>query len=245
MARRSNTTEAVAKEAKVEEAPLTMLQQVALRAPVWGAAIGGALVVYGITKSVMWITSSFMHVNFSTVGFIGFAAGFLSASLCAGGAYATYRFLTIRPEFVYRKALSSIGGHEISKEVLGGTVHSGSLRAYTLRTGGVGLNSERRVAWLWPRVQMIFQVEGDVRTAMATVEAEKRYGNLELTLLTIDVMDVASHQTELMLLEGSKERLKVRGQLRGFLQSERVKYMDQDVPDSFNQVEKEIHDAEA
>lgn len=59
---------------------------------------------------------------------------------------------------------------------------------------------------------------------MVTVEAVKQRGRLKLSLLTLDVL---SERPELLILHGTPDRLYVAGQLRGFLQAERVKYLAQ------------------
>lgn len=222
---------------------LTLLDKVKLNAPKVVAGIGGLVAVYGVTKTVMFITSGFMKVNFTTVGMIGFAAGFSSAAMCAGGAYAINRALTIRPERAFRHALAAIAADPEVIEHLGDTVQSGKLRAYTIRQGSFGLSPTKALEWLPPRVQMLFQVVGDKRYGMATVEAEKRGTRIHLNLVTVDAMDQRDDTTTLIFVAGDRERLSVRGQLRGFLQSERVRYMAQDVPDSMSAEEVKMETA--
>lgn len=82
-----------------------------------------------------------------------------------------------------------------------------------------------RPTWVEPRVQMMFQVNGDFDDGMVTVEAKKMFPNtLKYSLVTVDPFKRTS---PMVLVEGDEERLHVRGQLRGFLQSERVPYIKQ------------------
>lgn len=63
------------------------------------------------------------------------------------------------------------------------------------------------------------------------MEAVKHKGVLKITLLALDIASVRGAQAALdpLILEGTEERLHVRGQLRGFLQAERSKYIAQDI----------------
>ena len=111
--------------------------------------------------------------------------------------------------------------------MLGGTVRPGSLRAYTIRKGFFGLDSNRRLAWLDPRVQMLFQVTGsEDKTAMVSMEALRHRTHLNFTLIAVDVLDTPTG-SQLVVVAGDEDRLHVRGQLRAFLQSERVQYIEQ------------------
>ena len=62
------------------------------------------------------------------------------------------------------------------------------------------------------------------------MEAVKHKGVLKITLLALDISAMRAGQPppEPLVIEGREERLHVRGQLRGFLQSERSKYIVQD-----------------
>jgi len=76
---------------------------------------------------------------------------------------------------------------------------------------------------------MMFQVKGDFDDGMVTVEAKKLFPNtLQYSLVTVDPLKRSS---PMVLVEGEEERLHVRGQLRGFLQSERVPYIKQNQAD--------------
>ncbi len=63
------------------------------------------------------------------------------------------------------------------------------------------------------------------------MEAVKHKGVLKITLLALDIAPARAGQGVLdpIIVEGTEERLHVRGQLRGFLQAERSKYIEQDV----------------
>jgi len=74
---------------------------------------------------------------------------------------------------------------------------------------------------------MLFSVEGNKGSGLVSLEAQKNAGgSYEFTLLTLDTLASAKSPSKLVLVDGSEERLKVRGQLRGFLQTERVKFVE-------------------
>lgn len=63
----------------------------------------------------------------------------------------------------------------------------------------------------------------------ATVEAVKHRGVLKITLLALDISTQPGQAPlDPLICEGSEDRLHVRGQLRGFLQAERGKFIAQD-----------------
>lgn len=221
---------------EAEGAALSSMEKFKLNLPTYGAIAGGVLIVYGVSKTVLYITHTFMSVNFSTVAYISFIAGFGAAAFCGALFASGYRMVTIRPEPVFRAALSAVKANPEARQLLGSSIRAGQLRAYVLRTGTFGLDSEtRKLTWLRPRVQMLFQVVGSEREGMACVEGTRKLGSLRkvhVNMLTLDVLRSDGDST-MVLVTGSPERLKVRGQLRGFLQTERVKYISQDVRDKF------------
>lgn len=110
--------------------------------------------------------------------------------------------------------------------MLGRNVRSGKLRAYKIDGGYFG-PKDGTFGWQPPRVQMLFQVQGEHDDGIATVEAIKRRGATSLTLLAFDSFTADGRVLE--VLHGQASRLHVVGQLRGFLQTERAQYIAQDV----------------
>lgn len=120
--------------------------------------------------------------------------------------------------------------------MLGSSISGGTLRAYVLRSGRFGLNNDKKLRWLPPRVQvcvfectrtlgvhctvtpcllrlcqMMFQIEGDKRQGMVCVEATRDMSNLRqltVSLLTVDVFR-SSGQADLVVVSGDKDRLQV------------------------------------
>lgn len=63
------------------------------------------------------------------------------------------------------------------------------------------------------------------------MEAIKHKGSIKLTLLSLDILPRAGTPAgEPILIAGKEDRLHVRGQLRGFLQTERATFVPQDLP---------------
>ncbi len=63
-------------------------------------------------------------------------------------------------------------------------------------------------------MQMIFDVKGELYDGLVTVEALKSRGGLDLTFISLDVMNRGE---ERVLVKGDLERLNVKDQLREFL----------------------------
>lgn len=110
--------------------------------------------------------------------------------------------------------------------MLGRKVRCGKLRAYKIDGGYFG-PKDGAFGWQPPRVQMLFQVQGEHDDGIVTVEAIKRNGATHLNLLAFD--SFTSDGRILQVLQGQAARLHVVGQLRGFLQTERAQYIAQDI----------------
>lgn len=190
------------------------------------AVAGGCVVVYSVSRFVSWGAGLSLTDALS----MGFGGGFAAAAASGAVLWAVSAALRIRPERVFKHTLARVQAHQGVQGMLGLHVNAGSLRAYTLRTGYLSLcDVTYRPVWVEPRVQMLFQVEGDFGKGMVTVEAKKHFPNsLAFTLVTVDPLGPKGH---MQLVEGDAERLHVRGQLREFLQTERVSYIEQTVQD--------------
>ena len=104
--------------------------------------------------------------------------------------------MTIRADPVYRYGLAKVQGSPACQAALGnGMVSSGHLRSYRLDPGRLeaASSSSWRIAYRPPRIQMIFDVQGQdppYRTGICTIEAHKATGafppKLETTLLKVD-----------------------------------------------------------
>ena len=231
----------------------------------WGPyaslAVGGSVVVYGVSSLALHVTSTFLSLSLTDALYGGFGAGFLSCGMLVAGGLRSYKSITIHPDAVFRLALGKVQRDERVASALGATVAAGPLQAYNLVPGHV---STQKLGWVDPRVQMLFQVEGKdtgregmVRSAasaargvcvfllwgaflfltaqtpllQATVEAIKHKGVLKVTLLTLDILPAhGAPPIEPILVAGKEDRLHVRGQLRGFLQTERAAFVPQDKP---------------
>ena len=139
------------------------------------------------------------------------------------------RRFSIRPELVFRTAFHKLKNSQVVVDAIGAPVKAGALRAYTIQQGHMAFCADNSLKWVSPRVQMLFALEGSQHSAMVSLEAETVNGALNFTLLTVDVLG-AKQNAPPLVVEGLQDRLEVRGQLRGFLQSERVRYIEQTKP---------------
>lgn len=103
--------------------------------PQISAVAGGVIVVYGVSRFMVSMTNQFMATTLTDAAWMGFYGGFAAAGLSAGALFVISRALTIRPERVFRHALRRVQAHEAAQHSLGLHIHSGELRAYTIRQG--------------------------------------------------------------------------------------------------------------
>ena len=106
-------------------------------------------------------------------------------------------------------------------EELGGHIESQGLKAYKIDGGTIGFK-DGKIGYLPPRIKMIFDVKGELYDGLATVEAVKSSGNLDLTFVGLDVMNATEDR---ILVRGDKARLHVKDELRGLIsfKSDRLK----------------------
>jgi hypothetical protein len=102
-----------------------------------GVTIG----VYGISSTVAHLTSYLLNINFKTVGYMGFGAGFLSATISAGGLLYLRRYLTIMPEDVFRLSMYQLQNNGDVLRAMGETLVAGKLKAYNISNGHFGTSS--------------------------------------------------------------------------------------------------------
>lgn len=73
---------------------------------------------------------------------MGFVGGLCTGFICSGMAYSAWRMSIIRPEVAFQKALGMIRSNNEVQRLLGGNIRGGNLRAYTIRTGRLGFDSD-------------------------------------------------------------------------------------------------------
>lgn len=203
-----------------------------------GAAVLGIGGVYFISSVVMGSANWFLSIPPHSFIWYGYIAGFFSAALCGGLIYATRRSVTIRPENVFRMSRKLVENNTEVQSQLGRYLTPGKLKAYKIDGGNITLEKKSGDTFATvpslkpPRVQMLYNMFGDGgKEGMVSVEAVKLKGQLTLRMVAVDV------GSNLILISGTEERLKVAGQLRGFLQAERAKYLSQDVEEDDDDVE--------
>jgi len=177
----------------------------------------GGVVVYGISAGVHKVVSTFMGLNFTTVAWVGWAGGFVSASLCAAAAYSLKKAVQIRPQLAFYHCMDLIKASALAESVLGTSITTGQeeLRAYRVDGGHFSVDDSMKPVWLPPRCQMLFQVRGSNEVdALASVECVKEGGRLVVNLLCLDVCNASE---DVLFIEGKEERMHVKDQLRGFV----------------------------
>ena len=147
--------------------------------------------------------------------------------------YLARRTVTIRPENVYRMSRKMVERNNAVNVKLGHYTKPGKLKAYKIDGGNFTVRPGTLIPmYKPPRVQMLYNMFGaHDKEGMVSVEAEKINGRLKMKLVVVDV------GREMILVDGTEDRMKVAGQLRGFLQSERVRYLQQDVIENDDDIE--------
>jgi hypothetical protein len=212
--------------AKSAESTIALLRKYAPQ--IWLGA-GALVVIYGVSSIGLSVASGIMSLDIWTVFKYGVATGAGAALALGGGALYGLRLRRISPEAAFRKALARVQSSQRAQEALGTNIRSGQLKAYVAHRGHFALGGKAQpLAWVEPRVQLLFQVAGEVNEGMVTAEAVKHKGGVVLSLVALDTLAKPSAPARVLLLKGSEDRLHVRGTLRGFLQTERAAYIPQD-----------------
>jgi len=110
-----------------------------------------------------------------------------------GLALFTADTLTIRADPVFKHCLHKVQVEEAVQLALGDGIVPGKLRSYRLDAGKFEATSSSSLTWRHPRIQMIFDVQGQgppFRSGIVTAEAKKVSGSfppkLRTTILKID-----------------------------------------------------------
>lgn len=118
---------------------------------------GGVVIIYGMSSLAYHATSTFLSLTLTDAMYLGYATGFTSAAMLAGGAARAYLLMTLQPDSVFAAALVKISADERVGAALGASIAPGELRAYTHVPGHL---STTKMGWVDPRVSMLFQVVG-------------------------------------------------------------------------------------
>jgi len=194
-------------------------------APASVAAAGGIVVVYGTWRILVSVTESVMSLSFFNVFEYGFVAGAGTVLAVAGAAAYGARLTRISPDAACRAALALVLEAPAAERALGTNIREGPLKAFV--AAPAHLTARGGLAWVEPRIQVLFQVVGEFGEAMVTAEAIKHRGALIWTVVALDVLATAARPAQTIVLRGSEDKLHVRGTLRGLLQ-QKVAFVPQD-----------------
>ena len=164
--------------------------------------------------------------SFVNVFEYGFVAGAAVVLVVGGVAGLAARASRIAPEAACRAALALVSEAPAAERALGTNIRAGVLKAYV--AAPAHLTARGGLAWVEPRIQVLFHVVGELGEGMVTAEAVKHRGSLSWTVLSLDVLPTGSRPAEVLILRGTEDKLHVRGTLRGFLQTQRAAFVPQD-----------------
>ena len=202
----------------VDSGKMTFAQRVKVFALANGVMLGGGCAVaYGVSKMMMWVTGTFMHISFTHVAYYGFWTGMASAAVCGVLFHNAHKLSYIRPERVYKEALGLVRADPAVKAAMGASLKGGQMRAYKIGGGTFGLRKGGGAGWLKPRVQMLFQVVGKRDQAVVAVEAVKGAGGkLEWDLVAVDLI-TGEADVGTLLVAGEEATLETRHNLLGLV----------------------------
>lgn len=202
---------------------LTILRKYA---PQIAVGTGALVVVYGLSKMMVYITTSLLSLDMYDVFYYGMATGVVGALTAAAGGLYLWNISAISTRAAFRRTMALVQNSAVATRALGTNIRSGELRAFRVFSGHLSLAS--KMAWVEPRAQLMIQVSGDKGEGVVSAEAVKHKGRVVLNLVALDVLGKGGNPPELHILQGSEEKLHVRGLLRGFMQLERAQYVAQD-----------------
>mmetsp|Transcript_65512 Transcript_65512/g.147821 ORF Transcript_65512/g.147821 Transcript_65512/m.147821 type:complete len:233 (-) Transcript_65512:173-871(-) len=180
-------------------------------AGIWG---GGGVMVFGLSKGMYNITTGFMSMTPWDMGQYGFMAGFCTAGIVGTGSYWLSRSRKISADAVYRSTLKVLNNSaEVGQKLgggLGGAVISEGLRAYKIDGGSYSIVGGG-LKWVPHRIEMIFDVKGEMYDGLAIVEASQATDGPKTSFIAVDVMNSKGDK---ILVQGDPDRLKAETEIR-------------------------------
>ena len=190
--------------------------------PTTAGGFGALVAVYGSWRMLVWAMSASVHDVFET----GFVAGGVTVLAVGAGLWRAWSRTYVAPDAAFTAAMALVDESPVAEAALGTNIRAGELKAYTSTRGHV--QAHRGLAWVEPRIQLLFQVVGELGTAMVTAEAVQHRGHLVFTVVALDILASPARAARVVVLLGSEDKLHVRGTLRGFLQTERAAFITLD-----------------
>jgi hypothetical protein len=185
--------------------------------------------------------------------YLGFGTGFSALVLLGMGGTWLYRRTIVSPGRVIARALAVAQKSRRVAGAIGGSVKQGrceqqptlpppppttppsprpearSLKAYVHHPGHYSV--AKRLAWVEPRAQVLFNIAGERGEAVVSAEGVKVGGSVILTSVAVDASPAGGDAPVLFLLKGDESKLHAAGHVRGFLQLQRARYVPQDTAD--------------
>lgn len=184
--------------------------------------------VYGISRIMMHVTTSILSLDMYDVFYYGFGTGLAATLVFGAGAAYLAKQLTISSRVAVNKALAKVQASPAVTAALGTNIRLGMLRSYVTHTGHVSLASKKSFAWVEPRALFLFEVNGEKGDAFVHGEAVKHKGKYAFNVLAVDTLArKGGPAPQLVILKGDAQKLKRKGYLRGFLQTDRAMFIEQ------------------
>lgn len=182
-----------------------------------GTVLSTGLIGYGAWWGVN-TTMKFVGAVYASphiVAYVGFWAGFGTASLCAALAIGVYRLTFIRPEFAFSDTFAVVKNNDQVKSTLGKSIRKANLKTYEIQGGR--FTAEGAVPkWNPHKIQMMYMIYGEKGMGLVTTVCVKQPSliprALEPNLLAIDFLDKdkINKDQETLVIVGDKSQLDVR-----------------------------------
>mmetsp|Transcript_26625 Transcript_26625/g.63241 ORF Transcript_26625/g.63241 Transcript_26625/m.63241 type:complete len:325 (+) Transcript_26625:1-975(+) len=159
---------------------------------------GGALI--GTAKAVhfSYELSTFLVTGSEVPAAVAYMGGFGTAAALSAGALLAHRAVSVDASELRGIAFNTVQRNFLLERVLGGGLRVGDAMASVITAAGVTLREKRRLthylaplAWHPASAHLLFQVAGEDRTAVVTVEVTKLGGKYQIKSLRAEVQDEA------------------------------------------------------
>lgn len=188
--------------------------------PVGFAVGGGSVALYGISKIMYFVTTTFMTLTPTASLYYGFIGGSLSAALAAGaGILLLQSSRGIDHERLWRRAISELSKNDKVKRNVGFRIRAGDMKAYlTTQRGGL-LVHKGSLSWAKSRCEMIFPIEGYgdhlYTEGFVTVVVSKKFGLYDkIEFLSVTLLDDKSTN---IIVKGDESMVSLRDPLNKFI----------------------------
>lgn len=184
---------------------------------------GGAVALYGISRIMYYMATSFLALTPAGSLYYGFIGGCISSGflgLMIGMGIESQR---LDPDLALRYARSLTLKHGVVKQLLGNNLKVNELKLYKTTHGGLGVRNGVP-QWVSPEVNLVFHVNGSLGEGIVRANCVRKNFNVIVTYLSFDHIDSNKGISTLLLL-GQESDWKLNDATKELISSYRSKYL--------------------